>query len=255
MVSFVRPPVAEVSLGRVFAGRSDLLVPHIGSFWSLVRDSYPKCQHAQLVLGEGEVPVQDQFGNWLPRVWMIGLDDTWLVQVQQDRLYVNWRAQKGGGPYPRFPAIKAEFDRVWTLFDRYVSEITGSGLQPHRIELAYTNIIPIGDGWTSVADLDRVVRDFRWSPENRFLAPPENFASQTTFPMRSGDGKLTVQIGTVVRRNDGEVTAMRMELRATGWPTGGRTSDEFVEEAHQHIVRGFEDLTTIEMHANHWIRQ
>lgn len=253
MVSFVRPPVAEVSVGVVFSPRPDLLIAHIGDFWSLIRDRYPRTEHAQLVLGEGEAPVQDRFGNWLPRVWFLGEDNSMVVQVQQDRLYVNWRATDKESPYPRFPAVKNEFDRVWLLFVDRVAALTGAQPVPVRVELSYTNFILGGDTVRSTADLSRVLKDFRWAEDHKFLSPPSGIALNMTFPLRSGAGTLRVRTATAERAND-RARGLHLELQVVAAPIAGQSIDELIEEGHQTIVHAFEDLTTSEMQDKHWIR-
>jgi uncharacterized protein (TIGR04255 family) len=253
MVSFVSPPVAEVSVGVVFSPRPDLLIAYIGDFWSLIRDRYSRSEHAQLVLGEGEAPVQDQFGNWLPRVWFLSEDNCMVVQVQQDRLYVNWRATDKDAPYPRFLTVKNEFDRVWSLFVGRVAELTGTPPVPVRVEVSYTNFILGGEVVKSTADLSKVLKDFRWSEDHKYLSPPSGIAMNMTFPLHSGAGNLRVRTATAERAKD-RARGLRLELQVVAAPNAGQSIDELIEEGHQTIIRAFEDLTTAEMQDNHWIR-
>jgi uncharacterized protein (TIGR04255 family) len=183
MVTFERPPLKEVVLGQTFVGRPDLFIPHIGVFCGRIRDKYPKAQHAQLILGDGETPVQDSNGNWLPRVWLISEDETWLVQIQQDRLYVNWRQTDQNNDYVRYPAVKTEFDYVWGVLDEVVTELTGVALHPQRLELAYTNIIPAGDAWKTVPELRNVLRDFHWHADGRSLSEPRGWGTRLDFDL------------------------------------------------------------------------
>lgn len=253
MVSFVRPPVFEVSVGVVFSPRPDLLIGHIGDFWNLIRDRYPRTEHAQLVLGEGEAPVQDRFGNWLPRVWFLSEDNCMLVQVQQDRLYVNWRATDKESTYPRFPTVKSEFDRVWSLFVGRVAVLTGASPVPVRVELSYTNFISGGEAVRSSADFSKVLKDFRWSEDHKYLSPPSGIALNMTFPLRSGAGNLRVRTSTAERASD-RAHGLHLELQVVAAPSAGQSIDELIEEGHQTIIHAFEDLTTAEMQDNQWIR-
>ena len=250
MVTFERPPLNEVVLGQTFFPRPDFLIPHIGEFSARLRDRYTKAQHAQIVLGEGETPVQDSNGNWIPRVWLISSDDTWLVQIQQDRLYVNWRQAGATSSYVRFPAIKAEFDRVWAILNDVVLTTTGAALQPQRLELSYTNIIPSGDAWKTVPDLRNVLKDFQWKDGARSLPAPSRYSSQLEFQLPQHETSMVVRSDIGKRTSDG-LGILRVELRVTG-SAQGTSLDEWVEAAHQHIVHGFKDLTTTEMHEKHW---
>jgi uncharacterized protein (TIGR04255 family) len=253
MVSFVKPPVAEVSVGVVFAPRPDLLIAYIGNYWGLIRDRYPRTEHAQLVLGEGEAPVQDRFGNWLPRVWFVSEDSCMLVQVQQDRLYVNWRATEGDASYPRFPKVKDEFDRVWTLFVRRIEELTGAAPLPIRVEVSYTNFISDGEALRSTADLSKVLKDFRWADDHSFLSPPSGIALNMTFPLRSCAGSLRVRAASAERAKD-KVRGLHLELQVVAPLNSEQSIDDLIEEGHQTIIHAFEDLTTDEMKDRHWVR-
>jgi hypothetical protein len=252
MISFAKPPVIEVSLGKVFDGRTDLLIPHIGTFWSKVREKYPRTAHAPIVLGEGETPVIDTAGNWIPRVWLLSQDESWLAQVQQDRFYLNWRDTGSGHPYVRFPAIKSEFDSVWALLEQTVRELTGKALTPKRFELTYTNVVPSGTSWSTVADLGRVLKDFTWGGAPRKLTAPIAYGGRFVFRLPNDYGSLRVNIDTATRRADSS-PALRIELQAAGIGRGDRAWAEWVEVAHEAIVNGFIDLTTEQMHRDHWV--
>lgn len=237
----------------MFSPRPDLLIAHIGDFWSVIRDRYPSTEHAQLVLGEGEAPVQDRFGNWLPRVWFLSEDNGMLVQVQQDRLYVNWRATDREPTYPRFPAVKNEFDRVWSLFVGRMAQLTGAPPVPVRVEVSYTNFISNGEAVRSTADLSRVLKVFHWAEDHKYLSPPSGIALNMTFPLRSGAGNLRVRAATAERAND-RARGLHLELQVVAAISNvGQSIDELIEEGHQTIIHAFEDLTTAEMQDN-WIR-
>jgi uncharacterized protein (TIGR04255 family) len=174
-ITFAKPPINEVVLGLNFLPRLDLMVPHFGQFWNEFREQYPKVSHAPQLITPGSIPIQDSSGAWLPRVWYSSADDSGLVQLQQDRLHVNWRRTEASATYPRFPAIRDEFYRIWALFQAFMLRETGASPQPTRMELQYTNVIPQGEGWESPADLGDVLCDFKWQTGGRYLpsAGPE----------------------------------------------------------------------------------
>lgn len=251
MVTFAKPPLKEVVLGKVFAARPDLLIPYLGTFWSRIRDTYPKTAHAQIVLAEGESPVIDATGNWVPRLWFTSVDDAFLVQVQQDRLYLNWRDTESGTPYVRFPTLLTEFNRVWTLFEQLVLEFTGAPIVPVRNELTYTNFVPAGPAWSSVIQLGNVLRDFSWSPRGRVIGEPKSYSSRTLFDLPDDAGHLRVNVDTARRRSDASLV-LKLELQATGSASGALSWDRWVVVAHDSLVQGFKDLTTEQMHSAHW---
>lgn len=249
-ITFARPPINEVVLGIGFLPRQDLLVPHFGRFWNLIREQYPNVAHAPPVAAAGVLPLQDASGAWLPRVWFIGADDSRLVQLQQDQLYVNWRQTEESKPYPRFPAIREEFHRVWEVFSRFLDEETGTAPQPIRMELSYINIVPHGEGWTSAADFGGVLRDYGWQARERYLPGPSRFAGNFEFDV--GGGMLLVSRIGMGRRLADNKEVLRLELLAKSAIGADLDIASCVARAHDVIVNAFKDLTTEAMQREPW---
>jgi len=140
-----------------FNARHTINPGHLGAFWSRVRDEFPSVHTTQPIATRREV---FQTGaQWTPpairlavtnrpdcRLQMTSADDqTWMWQVQSDRLVVNWR--KRSSEYPRYSVALDEFERAWGRWARFVDEIgneTGEGIEPVGWELTYVNEIPSG---------------------------------------------------------------------------------------------------------------
>jgi uncharacterized protein (TIGR04255 family) len=254
-ITFAKPPVNEVVLGQAFIGRPDFLIPHIGEFWTFVRDEYPQCQHAAPIFTLGQQPFSDaSTAVPLPRVWLVSSDGTRLIQIQQDRFYVNWRQTERSEPYIRFPAIQAEHDRLLALFESYIQRVTGRANQTVRYELTYVNLLPQGEGWKDFAGLDDVLKDWRWPAPSTVITPSDRFASQIEFKLPEGAGSLTVKLQTATRARDG-LPVLKMELIAAGDATPSMARDRWTEIAHDAIVKTFKELTTDKMHQQHWLLQ
>ncbi|WIT13844.1 TIGR04255 family protein [Paucibacter sediminis] len=252
-ITFAKPPINEVVLGQIFSTRSDLLVPHFGRFWEELADAYPKVSHAPPIVDDqqSEPPIDPSTGAYLPRVWFRSADETRLVQLQQDRLHFNWR-QTNTGPaeYPRFPAIKAEFDRVAGLFSRYVEKALGQPLSNSRLELSYINIIPLKEAKIAgVGEFDNVLKCFKWGVGTTALPAPKRFSSNYFFEIDPGTS-LTVRINTAKRISD-DSDVLKMELVAREIPNV-KPRDQWIEDAHQLIVKSFKELTTEKMHQEQW---
>lgn len=251
-VSFKNPPLNEVAIGYTFLPRPDLLIPHLGRFWAEIDKTYPRCQHAAPIVDNINTGVLGDLP--LPRIWFTSEDDTRLVQLQQDRLLVNWRDTGAGTPYVRFPAVRAEFERVQDLFRTYVERLTSEAIHPATYNLTYVNIIKQGEGWTSTADIGRVFPHLRWHGDERFLPLPSDVGWKGTFPLPDGFGSLTaqVQLAKLVRDNQ---PILRFELAANSGSLGGNAMEfgKWVELAHHWIVHSFKDLTGEEMHRKFWL--
>src|SRR6516165_10244436 len=93
---FRKPPVSEVALGIQF---SSILNPvHLGRYYEKIKSRFPHVQTQapvpQVFETFGTAPIVGQFG--LPilmqsRMWFFSDDDNYLIQLQSDKLIVNWR--------------------------------------------------------------------------------------------------------------------------------------------------------------------
>jgi uncharacterized protein (TIGR04255 family) len=115
MPEFSRPPVAEVALSIQFEPLTGFRVAHFGVFWAQIRDRFPKTQEQpplppvverfgvrvqvpQLQFGVGMVP---------PRCWFLDQDETELLQLQTDRVILNWRKlERESAPYPHYRTLR-----------------------------------------------------------------------------------------------------------------------------------------------------
>jgi uncharacterized protein (TIGR04255 family) len=250
-VSFKKPPIHEVALSCAFLPRPDLLIPHLGSFWAEIEQTYPSCQHAAPIMDSPDAAMQSDIP--LPRIWFTGAEGARLVQLQQDRIIFNWRAV-GESPYVRFPAVRSEFERVLDLFERYVVSRTKEPIRHASYSLTYVNLLNRGEGWSSVADIDKVFPDLGWREGPRFLPTPIERSSSLTFEIPNQMGKLTatLQPGKLVKTSE---PVIRFELTATSGSLGGKAIDlgVWTSTAHEWIVRSFKDLTSEHMHRNVWL--
>ena len=251
-VSFKKPPINEVALGYTFLVRPDLLIPHLGRFWAEIIDAYPNCQHAPPIFDGPDLGVLGDLP--LPRIWFVSADNTRLVQLQQDRLIFNWRDVGEDRSYVRFPAIRAEFERVRDLFQKYVASVTDQPIVATGYSLAYVNIIRRTENWSSFGDVSVVFPDLLWRGENRFLPRPIEQVWKAKFSLPNDFGTILadVQPAKLVKGND---AILKFELTALSGSVGGRSIDfgEWVQVAHDWIVRSFKDLTGGEMHSKVWL--
>ena len=253
--SYKQPPVDEVVCGFRFEPLPQLKVPHIGLLWEKFRQEYPLLQHAIPIATDPSLPVDETTGVPLPRIWFIGKADSELVQFQLDRFYYNWRHR--GGDYPRYPSIIEKFEKAKSQLDALTDELQLGTIKPVEYELTYINLIPKGQGWESIDDLPRVIRDFTWQKEkHHFLPNPANVAWQVRFPLPDGKGWLNVKLNQATRKVDGlPVLILELAAKGLGEDSSGRVMRNWFDLAHEWIVRGFADLTTKEIQEAIWKRE
>ena len=140
---FEAPPINEVAMGVRFAPIEGLVLTHFGLFWSLLREEFSKSEEA-IPLSISETLAVGKTGLPQPRLWLIHNEDQYLIQLQPNMFYFNWRRQDEAQDYPRYSSIKPLFYDYW---QRYVEFLAREQLpQPEAVNcnLTYVNIIPKG---------------------------------------------------------------------------------------------------------------
>ncbi len=138
--------------------------PHVETILDLGFDPIPGFSH--IAIGEFHASMQKQYGNVeehpaLPpftmvpemgfvvgppitvnRVWHVSADLHSVLQIQQDRLIVNWRRndETVWKDYPGYTELR----RRLTEAAEALSTATQGDLQPRRIEFAYENAVSMG---------------------------------------------------------------------------------------------------------------
>jgi uncharacterized protein (TIGR04255 family) len=244
-VTFENPPVAEVVCGVQFRIPSKLSVAHLGVF-GFQLDGFGNPEDAPPIASVYEIPHAAIDAAVSPvRVWLRSDDGTEIVQLQKDRFLCNWQKRDGDSRYPRYHAIIEKFWSRFKTFEQFVHENCGTSVELTQYELTYINHIRIGTGWKSLGELHQVFKDFSWRSEgHRFLPEPEGVDFQSSFLLPDGAGRMRLHLQSASLSADGSpvlvlnLTVRGMQLDRVGW----------FDRAHEWIVRGFEDLTQVEMH-------
>lgn len=266
LVTFRRPPVAEVALTVQFSEPVvDWLV--LAEFTVRTRSELPQTSQQPALpridetfdVVPGLPPFQITFEPQppLPRTWFISGDGALLVQVQADRMSLNWRRTSHDAAYPRYDDLRSRFDaHLDTLF----ACIAGAGRDAPSIdvcEVAYVNPVEVpgrhrGPGHP---DLAKVVNRLRPPRRDAFLPPAEDAQYQARFriPSSSGGdapcGRLTVSAAPTLEQASSQPIYM-VQLLARVLPDSGdvAAAGEALDRGHEWVVLGFKDVTTPAMH-------
>jgi uncharacterized protein (TIGR04255 family) len=253
---YERPPVQEVALAVYFAPIEGLRSYHYGDLAARWKTEYPVV-HDQPPLPDPLaggmpqiqlVPAMDP----LPRCWFLNSADDHLIQVQRERLVLNWRKREHG--YPRYSDLRPRFVRAYTDFSEFLEGNGLASLRPTRVEITYVNQVPIEGPLTTAGDIDVLLAPV--SQAGAFLPRPSVATFGLEYPIVVGDepvGDLTVQAGPA-DGPDGKVFIL--QLMARGRPVGDGLDGVlgFHDVGHEWIVQGFTAVTTPQMHA-HWGRK
>ena len=96
------PPITEVVCGVFFKPVAGLDPVALGGFWKPRQKEYPRREFKAPIAPASAEGIELNFGPDLGplRTWLISKDDVFIIQVQRDRFYLNWRARQD--EYPRF---------------------------------------------------------------------------------------------------------------------------------------------------------
>ena len=257
MPDFKAPPVIEVVLGVQFDPLPNFLTAHYGLFWSLVKQEYPSLQDraplgevfegARGVEPKAEIELLDM--PPLRRVFLIHTDKNYLMQLQPTRFHHNWRKLKEEDAYPRFGSAKQRFLEYWETFRRFVADNSLGDIRANQYEATYVNHIFEADGAFPVA-IEDYSPAFSWKSAHStgFLPEPGSLNMNLCFPMPQERGALHVTYKHGKRVSDKkDVLILDLTARGAAKPDGSDMEDWF-ELAHEWIVRGFTDLTSVLAH-------
>ncbi len=263
---FDNPPVIEVMHGVRFR-RVNFDVTHFGHFHDQLKDRYPRVQTVPQL-----PPDREYFGDprlsgirfeipllaELPRAWFVSSDDTMLVQLQSDRLLLNWRAVPEKGEYPHFVAISAEFQEVFETLMAFTKANGLGALEIDQCEMSYINHM---GKWPR----DAVMTPHDWirgwssdlGPE--WSGDVEDFTSIARFALKRPDGqqyaRVIASVSTVAIPPSLE-RSLQLDVSVRGNPASADIDGilAFHEMAHDQIVRGFTAITTESAHRQ-WRRK
>jgi uncharacterized protein (TIGR04255 family) len=260
---FNTPPLVEAVLGIQFEPLPALDLLQIGRLWTLFRDEYPKHELQPMLAAQFETfeqPVMEELvfplgmDSQPARCWFLSEDETALVQVQMDRLILNWRKKSGKGTYPRYESMRQRLEQALTMFAGFLRSEQLGEVAPNQCEVTYVNHMEQGKGWTKPSEVASVFPGFagRWSSE--FLPEPEDVRAALRFVIPGPDpthplGRLHAQIEPRYRRQDNSPLlslTMTARLRPMAKDLAGAMSS--LDLGREWIVRGFAALTADPMH-------
>jgi len=232
--ALARPPIVEVVCGFVFESVAALDGLALGVYWDRRKLDFPDGALQAAFADSPEILV----GDPLLRAVLVSFDKSRVIQVQHDRLYMNWRAK--GSIYPRFSGgtglLKDAVSELSTL-SSFIDERLGHKLRLTRIELVKIDLFDRRKHhWTDLADLEQLL------PITATLGSI-HYTGNRDFALRFGEyqdsHKLHISINSVAERAGGEVVAVRVESRAIHPLAAGEDVEVAFASANRAVNRAF----------------
>ena len=254
-----RPPVTEVALTVTFERAAEFGALDLAALAKRWEDILPRAEEEPLLPHMGYRSDDDfleaMFGieetaNYPPRLWLQNDSGNQVVQIQYDRLVVNWlKGDDAKEDYPRYTKIRARLVDSWKRLIDACVELGSDEPVPHLCEVKYINHLGSEQGWSHPRDTERLIRVWSGLEEGSFL-PQDHlslFSFHCHFPEQRA-GSLTID-GMCSGDPEGE-TSMELCLTARGYALEEDFDSalDFMDYGRRWIVEGFTDITTETAH-------
>ena len=255
-----QPPVVEVALAIQFKSAIGFRSFDLGKVAACWSDRLPEVSERpplgpMAVEFEGPtVAFKVSEETETPRLWLMNEQGSQLLQLQQDRLVVNWRRLPSDTPYPHYGSIREFLVEAWNRLTAVVHDLGRTVPEPSICEVQYVNHLDKHSGWRSVGDTPAVIAPWDGSMSDGFLPPAREAGLSLLFELPDGRGWLAVD-GRSGQLRHGR-RAMTLNLVSRGHAASPDLAGvlDFMDLAHEWIVRGFTSITTVEAH-KHWRRK
>ncbi len=204
----LKPPIEEVVCGVVFDSFAELDALLLGVYWDSRAVDFPKRSLQPALMDD----IGFAMGAFPMRAFLATPDDQFVIQLQHDRFFMNWRST--GGAYPRFSEKHGQGGlllRALGEFEKFASFLDSRCKRRpsiRRIELTKIDVLRRGEQWR---DLDDLVQLVPVTGVFREIQHSESREVNLRFVERGPEGVAIVHVATLM---DGEVpNALRIEGR------------------------------------------
>lgn len=151
-----KSPIVEVVVGFHFDALALVSPVLAGAYWDRIRSEFPTTRVFPRV---GTTPAEELISSSEPskfRTWLVSEDDVYVVQIQADRFYLNWRRREGD--YPRASKVIAKALEEIERFDEFLASSQKSALPgATSLEMAKVDHLIQGEHWSSFGELSQLL--------------------------------------------------------------------------------------------------
>lgn len=154
------PPITEVACGVLFKPVPGLDPLALGAYWKPKEKEYPRRELKAPIAPAMPVGMELSFGPDIGpvRTWLISKNDVFIIQIQHDRFYVNWRARQE--EYPRFNdwddgnrGLLSRFMEEYASFAQFCAHELDTQLELKGVDLSKLDHLARGRHWKDPHDL------------------------------------------------------------------------------------------------------
>jgi len=274
-LAFANPPVMEVALSVQFDPIAGLRAAHLGHWWYTdLKPDFPTIdeqaalpatvetfdepeapQNRIEVRVSGPMRISGSFVDphaWSTnRSWFLTKSGDRIIQVQPDRLVVNWRRANEGSDYPRYSGLRKLFEKTLRNFKAFLDRENLGTVKPIQCELTYVNHLVAGNGWEKFSDIDRLF--VGCNPAIEGLPEVDDAAFQFRYLILGTQnqriGRVHVSVQPAFRSSDKRrIFIFQIVGRGKPEEEGNEGAVGFLDKAHYLACRSFVSLTSSPMH-------
>ena len=249
---YQRPPVSEVALtiqlDTAIRFRS-LDLAEIAACWA---DDLPDVQERdplpRLDADPDDPETTPALGETAetPRLWLQNASGNHVLQLQQDRIAVNWSKSAASDDFPRYESIRAFLVEAWRRLEAKLDDLGLVISTPSVCQVMYVNELGTRQGWTSSADTARLISPWDGSSSDRFLPADRHEALRLHFHLPENQGWMNIDGWTADRDERIFVLTLTSQGRSPSPDLDGALG--FMDLAHDWIVQAFTSVTTEAAH-------
>jgi hypothetical protein len=183
---------------------------------------------------------------------LISDDGAFVMQVQPDRFYLNWRRREPAAEYPRFSdrdgrqGVLSRVLREFTVFAHFCKSTVGIEPIPARIELAKVDLLAEGVHWSGFRDLADLLP---WLKPFTAFSRSDDHVFAVRFEEPRAGGKLSVTLGSASNATffPSSRRAVKLETRVVKAVSGTSAPLQgLFQEANVELNNVFAELIPIE---------
>ena len=259
---FGSPPVYETALTVQFEELREFRTIHFGQFYSRISEDFPIAEDKPRA-----EPIREMFPkifgspqiHIIPkkhgpeRVWYRDRrDGSFLLQLQPDRISLNWRKISDSEHYPSFAENGPLFLDAYRKFQDFCGNHDLGKLEPNLSEVVYVNRILPEQGESAIESFGRIFTGLEWKHSEDFLPQPEIASFNRVYEIGEQEGRFYAEAGIAKHPELGEFVQLNITARIL------IDSEERVvaslQKAHDWVVNGFVSLTTPDSQFKRWKR-
>jgi uncharacterized protein (TIGR04255 family) len=260
-IHFGRPPLSEVALSFQFEALSAFSYAEIGMLREHFRPAFPRIEYQAALPPSFETfgppsvfpaPFSFPFSlpGGIPRIWLLDESGVEVLQFQPDRFTRNWRKTGEDSEYPHYDRIREAFLADLASLDRFLEDQGIGRIIPTQCEITYVNQILAPDGYSEL--VGRVFSNWN-NPHASNFGELDNIAFNASFVLKRDDGtpvgRLYFQATSAFDIERRPILQFMVIGRGAPKARTIEAATDFLDFAHDRIVKGFIEMTTPEIQA------